>query len=249
MLDASLAAMGDRVTGGEALLVGDEALATLARDIPDLRVRLGLGDQSEQPVEVAAARMQRTVTESVDKINEGVSFLSRGVRLLGTDVSSSATLFWRAVGGDTLKPREVQTLRRTGLDVFTFVPFIIILILPLTPVGHVLIFSFIQRYFPGLFPSQFTERRQELMRRYEDLRTQLAAAEADAEKAVEEDAYQRALTAIEGIINTAVQNTPEGFEKEVDELNERVMAAAGAAVLGDEEETQANKTPQQKPAE
>lgn len=29
--------------------------------------------------------------------------------------------------------------------------------------GHVLIFGFIQRYFPGLFPSQFTGRRQELM--------------------------------------------------------------------------------------
>ncbi len=29
--------------------------------------------------------------------------------------------------------------------------------------GHVLIFGFIQRYFPGLFPSQFTGRRQDLM--------------------------------------------------------------------------------------
>lgn len=29
--------------------------------------------------------------------------------------------------------------------------------------GHVLIFGFIQRYFPGFFPSQFSSRRQELM--------------------------------------------------------------------------------------
>lgn len=29
------------------------------------------------------------------------------------------------------------------------------------------IFSFMQQYFPGLFPSQFAARRQELLQRYE----------------------------------------------------------------------------------
>lgn len=36
--------------------------------------------------------------------------------------------------GGTLKPREVQALRRTVKDLLTFVPFTIILIVPLTPV-------------------------------------------------------------------------------------------------------------------
>ena len=75
--------------------------------------------------------------------------------------------------GQTLKPREVQALRRTAWDVLIFVPFTIILIAPLTPVGHVLIFGFIQRYFPGFFPSQFSTRRQELMTR--SARTQQAS--------------------------------------------------------------------------
>ena len=90
------------------------------------------------------------------KVREGIEFGSRGVKLLGTDLKTSARLFSRAALGTTLRPREVQTVRRTGLDILTFIPFIIILIIPLTPVGHVLIFSFIQRYFPALFPSQFT---------------------------------------------------------------------------------------------
>ena len=47
------------------------------------------------------------------------------------------------------------------------IPVTIILIIPLTPVGHVLVFSFIQRIFPGFFPSTFTERRQNLMKLYE----------------------------------------------------------------------------------
>lgn len=67
--------------------------------------------------------------------------------------------------GQTLKPREVQALRRTAWDILIFIPFSIILIAPLTPVGHVLIFGFIQRYFPNFFPSQFSTRRQELMTR------------------------------------------------------------------------------------
>ena len=68
--------------------------------------------------------------------------------------------------GTTLKPREVAAIRRTVMDVLTFVPFAIILIAPITPVGHVLVFSFLQRYFPGFFPTQFTTRRQELMTRW-----------------------------------------------------------------------------------
>jgi hypothetical protein len=44
--------------------------------------------------------------------------------------------------------------------------------------GHVLVFGFIQRYFPGFFPTQFTSRRQEIMARYEELQRQLAVAQA-----------------------------------------------------------------------
>lgn len=54
----------------------------------------------------------------------------------------------------------MTALRRTARDLLTFIPFIIILIVPITPLGHVLVFGFIQRYFPGFFPSQFTNRRQ-----------------------------------------------------------------------------------------
>lgn len=72
----------------------------------------------------------------------------------------------KAALGGTLRPREVAALRRTARDVFSFIPFVIILIIPLTPLGHVLVFGFIQRYFPGFFPSQFTNQRQDLMMRW-----------------------------------------------------------------------------------
>lgn len=65
--------------------------------------------------------------------------------------------------GGTLKPREVTALRRTARDLLSFIPFTIILIIPLSPIGHVLVFGFIQKYFPGFFPSQFSQKRQEMM--------------------------------------------------------------------------------------
>ena len=57
--------------------------------------------------------------------------------------------------------------RRTIKDTITFIPVVIILIIPLTPIGHVLVFGAIQRVFPDFFPSCFTERRQNLLELYE----------------------------------------------------------------------------------
>ena len=57
----------------------------------------------------------------------------------------------------------MRGIRQTAKDVTVFVPFAVILIAPITPVGHVLVFGFLQRYFPGFFPSQFTSRRQAQM--------------------------------------------------------------------------------------
>ncbi len=100
------------------------------------------------------------------QVQEGIDFLTRGLRLLGTDVAAAGRLFSKAALGGTLKPREVTAMRRTAVDLLTFVPFTIILIVPITPLGHVLVFGFIQRYFPGFFPSQFSSRRQLIMSRW-----------------------------------------------------------------------------------
>lgn len=57
--------------------------------------------------------------------------------------------------------------RRTFKDIITFIPVVIILLIPLSPVGHVLVFGAIQRFFPDFFPSCFTEQRQNLLQLYE----------------------------------------------------------------------------------
>jgi len=57
--------------------------------------------------------------------------------------------------------------RRTFKDTITFIPVVIILLIPLSPIGHVIVFGAIQRVFPDFFPSCFTERRQNLLELYE----------------------------------------------------------------------------------
>ena len=65
----------------------------------------------------------------------------------------------------------MKLLRRILKDLVTLVPFVVILIIPLSPLGHVLVFSFIQRFFPDFFPSQFTESRQNIMSMYSSITT------------------------------------------------------------------------------
>ncbi|KAK9908964.1 hypothetical protein WJX75_005261 [Coccomyxa subellipsoidea] len=197
LLDTPIAAMGSAVEAGNALAVDEADLRRLAVEIPDLRTRLGIGD-----AEVFAGagwtwvRAQAAVSDGFAKVRDGVMFFTRGVRLLGQDCNSAGRLFYRAGAGASLKPREVMALRRTARDVLTFIPFAVILIAPLTPVGHVLIFSFLQKYFPGFFPSQFTNRRQELMTRYEELKRQLGEAQEAAQIEDEEAEVARAADAL-----------------------------------------------------
>ena len=212
-------------------LIDDEDLSKLAMEIPDMKLRLAINDEPNvaMSLDVARERMILTAEEALLTIREAGTFIVRGVRLLGSDIGASMRLFLRAAFGTTLRPREVQILRRTVLDIFTFVPFVIILITPITPVGHVLVFGFIQKYFPQLFPSQFTTRRQELMQKYEELKEQLAIAEEEADAANESAALRKAVEAVSsvrGFISGAVQDAAESItsDRGADVSEERMQA-------------------------
>uniref|UniRef100_A0A7S3K3L7 Letm1 RBD domain-containing protein n=1 Tax=Aureoumbra lagunensis TaxID=44058 RepID=A0A7S3K3L7_9STRA len=96
----------------------------------------------------------------------GLAFYADGTKLLANDVAFCFSLVGRAFNGETLNPRDVRVLRRTLKDLSTTIPFIIILLIPLTPLGHVVVFGAIQRFFPDFFPSCYTERRQNLVKLY-----------------------------------------------------------------------------------
>ena len=126
------------------------------------------------------------------------------------------------VQGYTLRAREVKLLRRIAKDLLTIIPFAIILIIPLTPLGHVLVFSWIQSAFPGFFPSQFTETRQNVFVRYEELRQELYEAQEENDMQFQNSKLQEAVAAVEGLR----KNEPG------DESGDSVVRAALTAFTG-----------------
>lgn len=149
-----------------------EELYVLDGDVTEFVTRLGLQVDSQKKNGFSATFQTLLVqgTRTLEKMKVGFSFYVTGVKILWQDLQYATGLFSKAAfSGYTLQPREVRTIQRTAKDIATFIPFMIILIIPLTPVGHVLIFSFIQKFFPDFFPSTFTERRQNVIKVYRDI--------------------------------------------------------------------------------
>jgi len=147
-------------------LVDDDELALLYREVDDLKTRLGIDAEAQK---VDWGTLGVLGSESIAKLKEGLSFYGEGTKILFNDLGYARMLLFKAVKGTTLKPREVNAVRRTGKDLLTLIPTTIILIIPLSPVGHVLVFSFIQRFFPDFFPSCYTEKRLNLRRLYAEI--------------------------------------------------------------------------------
>lgn len=187
-LDERLSTLDLFVDENEPLLIEDDTVGELAADIQDLKSRLGIDDPLYSSVTLNWVQLRQFFVSSARKTRAGAEFYSRGIRLFAGDVRFALRLIQRAITGYTPSPREVRTLRRTGKDLLTLIPFTIVLIAPLTPVGHVLIFSLLQRYWPEFFPSTFSERRQTLMKRHEQYQIlQTEAGEQNGTDGKEDD--------------------------------------------------------------
>jgi hypothetical protein len=164
LLESQLEVMIGQIRNGET--VDADVLSVMLDQTVDFKRRLGI-DYYVTGLTFDKEAIQTWANDLIEQSMKGLGFYGKGVQLLWNDAVFSSSLIGRALTGYTLKPREVRTLRRTFKDVLTFIPFVIILIIPLTPIGHVMIFGAIQRFFPDFFPTCFTERRQNLFTLYE----------------------------------------------------------------------------------
>ena len=189
-------------------LVEEEELAILTGKVADLKGRLGIDATGGKPVDWGTIGVLSQ--ETADKLREGLAFYGDGTRMLISDIQYAWKLLLKAAQGSTLKPREVNTMRRTGKDVLTLVPFTIILLIPLSPVGHVLVFSFIQRFFPDFFPSCYTEKRLNLRRLYAEIKTQsddeiLGSRGSASPKGQRSMGFMNPLDGLKGLFDGAAQ--------------------------------------------
>mmetsp|Transcript_28809 Transcript_28809/g.49021 ORF Transcript_28809/g.49021 Transcript_28809/m.49021 type:complete len:664 (-) Transcript_28809:113-2104(-) len=164
LLESQVESFNRQMEIGESL--DSDVLAVVADQLTDFKRRLGI-DYYVTGLTFDSEAIQVWLKDIGAKTKKGLVFYVKGTRLFGDDIVFCLSLIGRALQGYTLKPREVRTLRRTIKDTITFIPVVIILLIPLTPIGHVLVFGAIQRVFPDFFPSCFTERRQNLLELYE----------------------------------------------------------------------------------
>jgi len=146
--------------------VDEDILAVIAEQMTDFKRRLGI-DYYVSGLTYDKEAIQTWLADALEQTKSGLGFYVKGCRLFWNDLLYCTSLIARAAQGYTLKPREVRNLRRTFKDIITFIPFVIILLIPLSPIGHVFVFGAIQRFFPDFFPSCFTEPRQNLLQLYE----------------------------------------------------------------------------------
>lgn len=112
-----------------------------------------------------------SLRKGIRKVKKVMMFYANGTRLLYQDLQHAMKLLLKvAFLRYTLQPREVQVCWRAAKDLFVLIPFLIILLIPLSPPGHVLVFSLIMKVYPDFFPSPFTERRQNVMRIYDEIK-------------------------------------------------------------------------------
>jgi len=116
----------------------------------------------------AAVRKQTlSFTSSWQKIRRGIMFQANGIRLLSQDLQHALKLLLKVFFlNHTLENREVRVCRRAVKDLLVLVPFLVLLLIPLSPPGHMLVFSLILKVYPDFLPSPFTEHRQNVMRIY-----------------------------------------------------------------------------------
>lgn len=201
LLESQMESLNNQLGAGDTL--DADVLAVMMEQLTDFKRRLGI-DYYVTGVTFDLEAIQRWLSDLLEKTKDGLGFYVKGCQLFWDDILYSVRLIGRALQGYTLQPREVRTLRRTFKDLVNFIPFVIILIIPLSPVGHVLVFGAIQRVFPDFFPSCFTERRQNLLNLYESTEY--------SEVVIDETLQEKLTRAFEAAVFLAANNAKELYK-------------------------------------
>ena len=95
-----------------------------------------------------------------------MAFCGTGLRILARDIVEVGGLIRSCWTGGRMDGADWALVRRVVSDCVALVPYTIIMIVPLSPPGHVLAFSLMNRCFPAAVPSPFTAQRQDVYEIY-----------------------------------------------------------------------------------
>jgi len=164
-LDARKNAMGPIEYGADDAGASAERLETMLQEVGTLATDLALTNTTA----TAVFSLKRSLRLLLGGARASIAFCYRGLRITLGDVIESISMLGRLLapwhsGG--LSGQDVGLIRRTLGDLAKLVPYTIIMIIPMSPPGHVFAFSVLNRVFPGAVPSAFTAQRQDINELY-----------------------------------------------------------------------------------
>ncbi|XP_028795534.1 uncharacterized protein LOC114751038 isoform X2 [Neltuma alba] len=136
---------------------------------------------------VQAPKRGNIIEKSISKLKETGTDVWQGTQLLAFDVAAATDLLRRFLVGDELTEKEKKTLKRTLTDMASVVPIGVLMLLPVTAVGHAAMLAAIQRYVPALIPSTYAPERLDLLRQLEKVKKMTTAVGESDEKDDEAD--------------------------------------------------------------
>ncbi|RCV31552.1 hypothetical protein SETIT_6G187300v2 [Setaria italica] len=151
---------------------------------------MGVTNETTAPSSVASVpsgqttKKENVITKSVEKVKETTTTVLQGTQLLAIDTGAAMGLLRRALIGDELTQKEKQALQRTLTDLASVVPIGILMLLPVTAVGHAAMLAFIQKYVPSMIPSTYAPDRLDLLRQLEKVK-EMEVAEGSSEDLLE----------------------------------------------------------------
>ncbi|KAL9236216.1 hypothetical protein vseg_010916 [Gypsophila vaccaria] len=119
---------------------------------------------------VPVQKSESLIEKSLEKLKETSTDVWQGTQLLAIDTAAATGLLRRTIIGDELTDKEKKYLRRTLTDLASVVPIGVLMLLPVTAVGHAAMLAAIQRYVPALIPSTYGSERLDLLRQLEKMK-------------------------------------------------------------------------------
>lgn len=90
-----------------------------------------------------------------------------GTQLLFIDIMTSLELLLRQLKGHMITMRERRKIKRTINDIATLIPITILMLLPVSAIGHAAMLAAIKKYMPSMIPSPYSTERLDVVKQLE----------------------------------------------------------------------------------
>ncbi|XP_074329896.1 uncharacterized protein LOC141667351 isoform X1 [Apium graveolens] len=104
------------------------------------------------------------LSKSPSKLISASTAVWMGTQLLFVDVLVSLKLFMKQLLGKKVTEREKKKIDKTLADIATLVPVTILMLIPVSAVGHAAMLTAIKRYIPALIPSPYCSERLNMVK-------------------------------------------------------------------------------------